>query len=109
MEPKFKELSTCWEYFLRWNRHVGLHALRHVPRDPLGTHLASPNRVLGRGPDGVMVPHASLSCGAILLCDLSPPAARALFPVGTPSFFGGVPFRVISQNHFKKFTLRFQS
>ena len=28
------------------NRHIGLHALRHVPCDPLEPHLASPNRVL---------------------------------------------------------------
>ena len=46
--------------------------------------------------------HASLSCGVILLCDLSPPAARALFPAGTPSSFGRVPFRVLSQFHTKK-------
>jgi len=91
------------------NRHVGLHALRHVPRDPLGPHLASPNRVLGRGPDGVMVPHASLSCGTILLCDLSPLAARALFPAGTPSFFGGCPFRVLSQYQAKKINQSFSS
>jgi hypothetical protein len=52
----------------------------NVPRDPLETHLALPNRVLGGGPCPCTAPAraGALSCAAILLCDLSPSAARAL-------------------------------
>jgi hypothetical protein len=30
------------------------------PAGPLGPHLSSPNRVLGEGPDGVLVPPRSI-------------------------------------------------
>ncbi len=62
------------------------------PRDPLEPHLASPNRVLGGSLCAYTAsPALRASCATILLCDLRPPAARALLPC-----FAG-PFRVISQ------------
>ncbi|MBS0629071.1 MAG: hypothetical protein JSS30_02460 [Verrucomicrobia bacterium] len=58
------------------------HFVSGVPRDPLETHLPSPNRVLVREPCAALVPHApsELSCAAILLWDLSLLAAHALIP-----------------------------
>ncbi len=50
------------------------------PATPVETHLAAPNRVLIGGSCAALPPIAlaALSCAAIWLCDLSPPAARAL-------------------------------
>lgn len=51
------------------------------PATPVAPHLALPNRVLGGGLYTVLsrTPFG-LSCGAILLFDLSRRAAHALFP-----------------------------
>ena len=95
------------------------HCVSLFPAGPLEPHIASSNRVLVGEPDGVLAPHAppvglpedaepipyqhstscvfqkayrcGLSCGAILLCDLRPRAARAL--VSPPDCVSGrVPF-----------------
>ncbi|MBS0628959.1 MAG: hypothetical protein JSS30_01895 [Verrucomicrobia bacterium] len=65
------------------------HFVSSVPRDPLEPHLPSPNRVLVGGPCAALIPHApaGLSCGPILLWDLSPLAAHALIPRRDSVFF----------------------
>ena len=67
-------------------------SLWRVPRNPLATHLALPNRVL-RGRVYIALPCCALyglSCGAILLCDLSRSTAHVreipteALPLGGP-------------------------
>ena len=73
------------------------------PADPLETHLASPNRVLGGGVGTALRPPALLSCATIMLCDLSPRAARALTSRPGFAFHGRVPSRVDSQSQTNAF------
>ncbi|MBS0628857.1 MAG: hypothetical protein JSS30_01375 [Verrucomicrobia bacterium] len=80
------------------------HYVSGVPCDPLEPHLPSPNRVLVGGPCAALIPHApaGLSCGPILLWDLSPLAARALFPAGTEVLFRRVPFASTRRTELEK-------
>jgi len=72
----------------------GDKALRvRVPRDPLATHLASPNRSSYGTLDGVLgrVPCAD-RCASILLCDLDRLAALALTSRRGSAFIRRAPF-----------------
>ena len=69
------------------------------PAGPFETQLTSPNRVLvGGACEALPLAPFGLSCGAILLRDLSPSAARALT---SHALWARVPSRVASQGHFE--------
>jgi len=80
--------------------HVGDMRQPMSPAGPLETHLALPNRLLEGGVCTALPRRPyGLFCAAILLCDLSPSAARALTS-HRASPFRWVPSRVNSQGQF---------
>ena len=75
------------------------HCVSESPAGPFEPHLTSPNRVLvGEACEALPPTPFGLSCGAILLRDLSPSAARALT---SHALWARVPSRVASQGHFE--------